>query len=678
MKHPRSLSMCLALGVLLGGCQPGPIQTSSEPALRRSLADLIRRELSEPGASPGRQITTSEASEDSFVREFELQEFIEQLREMAGPASYDELFANLPMGKNLFGEDHQVIGLTLDDAIALTVNQNLQVQFARLAPAINAAQVAEAEAAFDWVFFTNLEFQDNEQPIVDRSTGTFGIGGDFRRSTDLALTAGVRRLLTSGGQLTLQQELGYNDSDERGLTLTPNPANRANLTAQFDQPLLRNFGSHVALAQVRINRNAERNAIASLQRELNERVTETERAYWQLVQAYYDLLILQRLVDRGEEVLQQIVGRRGVDVNQAHRANAAARLEDRKADVLRARNAVRRASDRLKTLINRPDLPVSGETLIVPLDAPLPEAIEFSLADAIGAALEHRPEVSQAILSIDDTTIRQIVADNARLPQLDLRVQLSLQSLEDDLRSAYATAADREFFSAVIGLFYEVPIGNRAAESTFRRRLLERQQAVVSFENTVQQVILEVKNALDNLTTNYRLIEQERINRIAAAESLRVLQVQKEKGPGGYTIERLETELNQQERLANAERGEIQALVDYAISLAESHRAMGTTLQRNRIDFVVPDAPGQIPDRPLWELLDDEADTVDSGDGEQTAAESSHDEATDDTASEPIGENDRGAVDQPGDDGQESGEPDDAGNADEHDPAMSSDSGSGS
>jgi len=140
----------------------------------------------------------------------------------------------------------------------------------------------------------------------------------------------------------------------------------------------------------------------------------------------------------------------------------------------------------------------------------------------------------------------------------------------------------------------------------------------------VQQVILEVKNALDNLTTNYRLIEQERINRIAAAESLRVLQVQKEKGQGGFTIERLETELNQQERLANAERGEIQALVDYAISLAESHRAMGTTLQRNRIDFVVPDAPAQVADRPLWELLGEQLGTDGTDQGEDSPAQAPH------------------------------------------------------
>ena len=73
----------------------------------------------------------------------------------------------------------------------------------------------------------------------------------------------------------------------------------------------------------------------------------------------------------------------------------------------------------------------------------------------------------------------------------------------------------------------------------------------------------------------------------------RHLQVRKENLQGGYSIEQLETELNQQERLSNAERDEVQALVDYAVSLAESHQAMGTTLQRNRVDFVVPDVVGR-------------------------------------------------------------------------------------
>ena len=56
----------------------------------------------------------------------------------------------------------------------------------------------------------------------------------------------------------------------------------------------------VTLAQIRLARNAERNQIASLESQMLGLVTEVERTYWQLWQAYYDILILERLRERGQ------------------------------------------------------------------------------------------------------------------------------------------------------------------------------------------------------------------------------------------------------------------------------------------------------------------------------------------------------------------------------------------
>ena len=108
-------------------------------------------------------------------------------------------------------------------------------------------------------------------------------------------------------------------------------------------------------------------------------------------------------------------------------------------------------------------------------------------------------------------------------------------------------------------------------------------------------MVLDVKNALDDVVTNYRLIEQARLSRIAAAEALRTLLVEKELTDRGFTVERLNLELQQQDSLALAEQAEIGALIDYQVALAELSRAQGTALERNRIDFVVPDA-NQIED----------------------------------------------------------------------------------
>ena len=148
-----------------------------------------------------------------------------------------------------------------------------------------------------------------------------------------------------------------------------------------------------------------------------------------------------------------------------------------------------------------------------------------------------------------------------------------------------------------------MPIGNRRAEAELRRRRLERMQSVLSYRNTVQEVVTEVKSALDRILLNYRLIAQTRDARLAASESLRVLVV--EKDIAGYTVERLDVELNREESLAQAEREEVQALIEYNTAIADLFQAMGTSLERNGVRFVVPTSDDVLgtPDEPPFPNL---------------------------------------------------------------------------
>jgi outer membrane protein TolC len=170
---------------------------------------------------------------------------------------------------------------------------------------------------------------------------------------------------------------------------------------------------------------------------------------------------------------------------------------------------------------------------------------------------------------------------------LSLRLQTRFAALDDSMGEAYVSLLDGSYVDYVAGLSFEMPIGNRRPEAEFRRRRLERMQSVLSYRNTVQQVVNEVKAALNRVVLNYSLIGQTNLSRLAASEALRVLQVDKEQG-GGYTIERLNIELNNQEQVAAAEREEIEALTEYNSALADLFLSMGTALERNNIEFVVP------------------------------------------------------------------------------------------
>jgi len=196
------------------------------------------------------------------------------------------------------------------------------------------------------------------------------------------------------------------------------------------------------------------------------------------------------------------------------------------------------------------------------------------------------------------------VADNARLPRLDLRLQTRFNALGSNPGPVYDDALNGTFVDYLVGVVFEQPIGNRRAESEYRRRNLERAQAVLSYRNTVQQILVEVKTSLISVTTNYKLITQTRDSRIAASDVLRSLLVEKQLTKA-YTVERLDLELNRQESLAAAEREEVQAITDYNNAVADLYASIGRTLRRNQIDFNVQPVPEFDP----YVLGPEEADT---------------------------------------------------------------------
>lgn len=582
----RGMAWGCVLATLAGCASPSPLGQQGERELRRAVTEAAAREVAQAQREGKPIVITREPGAERIgIRP----QFMPELDAMAGPKAYDG--AKLPLGEDLLGSASRTVVLNLERAVRTAVEHNIAVQFARVSPAISEAQVTSAQAAFDWTLFSTLTLNKNDSPRVASTQGggsTNNLASTTTQSQAQS-TLGVRRQLIGGGRFTVQQDFSFTDDKTRNQVTSPDPASQLSFTLQFDQPLLRGMGSEVSRAEVRVAQNAERNAVQSLKRDLMRTVADTEKTYWQLAQAHKELLIQQRLLERGEKVRDLMIARTLNDANSAQVADAQARVERRKADVLRAQTNLKNASDRLKALMNDPDLPVGSELIVLPADGPIDAPLRFSLLDSIRSAVQYRPEVQQAILGIDDASIRRLVADNQRLPDLQLRLQARTSSLEDSPGDAYGQVWDGRFIDYVAGLVFEVPIGNRRAESELRRRSLERMQTVIAYRNTVQQVTQEVKTSLDRIALNYRLITQTQAGRVAAANALRVLLIEQET-TAGITPERLDLEFSRQEQLASAEREEVQALADYNVAITDLYLSMGTLLDRNQIRFIVPTA----------------------------------------------------------------------------------------
>ena len=588
----RSAGAGLALA-LVGACAaPSPLATDAEQRLRESVVEATQREMAEARTKPDRRRLDREESELSFPPERMV-----ELEEMAGPTSYtrfDNIRSETGLPGNLLGvdkdpEDPFGFTISLEQVVGSAVRNNLSVQAARIDPAVREAQVVAAQAAFDWVFFATFDWNNSDTPSTIPLINGTPIGGPGQTRQTVAYSTGIRKDLTSGGTFSASQGLEYTDDTTDIVNFVPNPSNATFVNLRLDQPLLRGFGSDVALSEIRLAQNLERSTIYALKSTLIDTVTEAERAYWDLYEAARALQVRIRLLDRGIETRDVLESRLGVDARPAEFSDAVARVESRRADVIRAINDVRLSSDRLKQLINDPELTVGSETLMLPIDLPVEEPIEFSLADSFATALDRRPDLQRAILAIDDASIRQTVARNARLPQLDIAVQATLRGLDGDVGESYGDIADGRFVSWLVSAIFEQPLGNRAADANYRARQLERLRATVDYRTVVQAIVLEVKAALRDIDTNFRLIEQTRSSRLAAAENLRTLLVL-ERTIASLSPDFLDLKFRRQESLAQAELEEIRALADYNRSLAEWNRATGSALERNGVVFVVPDA----------------------------------------------------------------------------------------
>ncbi len=566
---------------LAAGCA-SPFQTETAETLRESVLESTRRELAEAEAYPERGEPAATAPSLDFS-----EERMEELNQMAGPDAYEEVGINLE--DNLTGQPTTTFRVDLKQAITRAVENNLAVQAGRLSPAISESAVVSAQAAFDWIFFADFNWGRTDSPQTVPVVNGIPVGASARQDQSVGYSTGIRRDLTSGGSLSISQGLTYTDNTGSGVDLAPDPANRTFLEIDFSQPLLRGFGSDVALADVRLARNDERRSVYGYKLTLIEVATQTERAYWELVLAQRNLEIQQRLLDRGIETRDVLESRRTFDVKPAEFSDAVATVERRRADIIRAENLLRLQSDSLKALINDPELTVGSETQLLAIDDPIEEPVFGSMRDALVAAVRNRPEIQQAILDIDDASIRLTVARNARLPALDARFNALFQGLDEDVDGAYEDIGDANFVDMVFSLLFEQPIGNRAAQANLRASQLARMQATINYRRTVQDVVLDVKTALRFLVTNYRLIEQTRTSRLAATENLRTLIVQ-EQTIQSLTPDFLDLKFRRQESLAQAELDEVQAVIDYNSAIAELYRATGTALERNRIRLEVPDA----------------------------------------------------------------------------------------
>lgn len=582
--QPGSIACGLVGLCLLAGCR-SPFAADDGAQLRRDVIARAQASIdreAQPGSVGGNEIDLSRFGVDP--------QRIDELDHLSGPGRHRD--AQVNPGKGLDGSEPQYVRLTLQQAIVTAVRHNLNTEVARIAPEIRQSQVVEAEGQFDWVAFSQANVGQTDRPQAASALGGVPVEANSIVRDTASVEAGLRSRLYTGGELAISSRVDWVDEKSPGTAFLPDPGSTASVGLEMTQPLLRNFGEEVNKAQIVLASNARRRDVLVLEQRLIQLTAETEAAYWELVFARHRLAIQESLLAETRKTRDELDKRRDVDVNPVQLAQAEREVRANEIALVQTRVNLRDASDQLKRLLDSPDLPLMTETLIEPADFPeeLPNA--WKLGDAVATSIQRRPELGQVLIDLEDVGLQRMVAANQRLPRLDVTGEVRTYGLDQTVGESYGEIDD-EFIDYLVGLRFEQPLNNRAADAVYQRTRLTALAQRINYRDTARNVILSVKQSMRAMTSAYEVVGIARAARRAAAENLRALREREQMGEALTPEFLLDLKLRTQQRLADAEVQEMRALANYNIARARFFQALGTLLDERGITFEDAAQPGQ-------------------------------------------------------------------------------------
>jgi outer membrane protein TolC len=309
---------------------------------------------------------------------------------------------------------------------------------------------------------------------------------------------------------------------------------------------------------IKLERLSREMAQAKLRQQENETIAQVKKTYYAILQTKSALNSVDQAVKSyqeldkvtGDYVLQQIA-------LKADRLVVQTRLARAQYDQLELSSRLATQKEQLNSLLGRE---VVYEFEVT--DAPAFMSIETELATARTTALEHRPEIQQARLSVEQAKLARRIKKSQYIP--DVIVGFSYLAPRN-----FPSTIPREFANVGVAVSWEFFDWGRKkhelAEIDHRT-----EQAKNGLKETEDQVLVDVGDKLRKLQLTAQALRVAKLGEDSAKENLRV-------STGQYKFQQvmLSDVLKSQASLAEATNEYQKALLTFWTAKAEFEKALG-------------------------------------------------------------------------------------------------------
>jgi len=385
-------------------------------------------------------------------------------------------------------------------------------------------------------------------------------------------------------------------------SFTLNPFTSGDVDLQLTQNLLYGFGSAVNGRNIRVQRNNLKVFDLQFKQQVMTTVSAALNLYWDLVSFVEDERARQKEVQTAQQLYDD--NKKQVDIGtlaEIEVTRAESQLYTAKQDLIVSQTNRAQQETLLKNYLSRsgvtsPDL---AEAHIIPLDhMAVPEKEEIRSVDDLTAdALKKRVEIAQSRLNLESQQLNLVGIKNSLKPQLQAFAEVTNNGLTGALNPLFAgdpgvgylaggygnllaQIARRNFPNYSAGLSLNIPLRNRAAQSDYVTSLLGIRQSELGLRKNVNQVRVDVQNAVIGLQQARARYDAAVKARVLAQQTLDADQKKLTLGAGtAFQV------IQDQRDLASSESAEVQSMANYSHAHIALDQALGDTLDVNHISL---------------------------------------------------------------------------------------------
>jgi outer membrane protein len=383
-----------------------------------------------------------------------------------------------------------------------------------------------------------------------------------------------------------------------------NPSTTSYIDLSISQPLLYGFGTSVNNRTIRVARNNLKFSDLQFRQQLIVTVSAVLNLYWDLVAFDENVRVAQQALTTAQQLYED--NKKQVQIGtlapiEVTRAEAEVATDNQ--NLLVAETNVLQQETILKNALSKNGVasPTLAEVRVVPLDhMAVPEQEKTApLGTLVDEALANRPEIEQSKVNIASQKINLAGSRNELRPQLSAFVDLTnngltgqavppseftLGAADPYLVGGYGNALAqifrRNYPSYSAGFSLNIPLRNRQAQGDYVTDQLNLRISELQFKKSVNQVRVDVQNALTG-------IQQARAGYESAVKA-RILQQQtldaekKKYSLGASTVYQV---IQDQRDLATAQGTQVQAEATYVHAKINFDQAVGRTLTANNVSI---------------------------------------------------------------------------------------------